>query len=126
MELEFAIRQTHVHELNKNDMKLELASYHESTNPGPDLQVQSTAVRSVDSYHGVYYYSKRGKTDGHSKRYKDPPIPRRLVGESHIPPGVSPAYTGPSENVLTFRLAGEHRKVGAGTQASFQLRRLPI
>ena len=32
MELEFAIRQTHVHELNKNDMKLELASYHESTN----------------------------------------------------------------------------------------------
>ena len=32
MELEFAIRQTHVHELNKNAMKLELASYHESTN----------------------------------------------------------------------------------------------
>ena len=32
MELEFTIRQTHVHELNKNDMKLELASYHESTN----------------------------------------------------------------------------------------------
>ena len=31
MELEFAIRQTHVHELNKNAMKLELASYHEST-----------------------------------------------------------------------------------------------
>ena len=31
MELEFAIRQTHIHELNKNDMKLELASYHEST-----------------------------------------------------------------------------------------------
>ena len=32
-ELEFAIRQTHVHELNKNDMKLELTSYHESTKP---------------------------------------------------------------------------------------------
>ena len=94
--------------------------------PGPDLPVQSTAVWSVDSSHGVYYYSKRGKTDGHSKRYKDPPIPRRLVGESHIPPGLSPAYTGPSKNVPTFRLAGEHRKVGTGTQASFQLRRLPI
>ena len=26
----------------------------------------------------------------------------------------------------TFRLVGEHRKVGAGTQTSFQLRRLPI
>ena len=72
------------------------------------------------------YYSKRGKTDGHSEWYKDLPIPRRLVGESHIPPSLSPAYTGPSENVLTIRLAGEHRKVGAGTQASFQLRRLPI
>ena len=37
MELEFAIRQTHVHELNKNDMKLELASYHESTSHGLTL-----------------------------------------------------------------------------------------
>ena len=94
--------------------------------PGPDLPVQSTAVRSVDSAHGVYYYSKGGKTDGHSKWYKDPPIPRRLVCESHIPPGLSPAYTGPSENVPEFRLAGEHRKVRTGTQTSFQLRRLPI
>ena len=88
--------------------------------PGPDLPVQSTAVRSVNSAHGVYYYSKRGKTDGHSKWYKDPLIPRRLVGESHIPPGLSPAYTGPNENVPEFRLAGKHRKVGTGTQTSFE------
>ena len=94
--------------------------------PGADLPVQSTAVRSVDSSHGVYYYSKGGKADGHSQRYKDPPVPRRLVGESHIPPGLSPTYTGVNKNVLTFRLASECRKVGAGTQASFQLRRLPI
>ena len=100
--------------------------YFEISYPGPDLPVQSTAVRSVDSAHGVYYYSKGGKTDGHSKRYKDPPIPRRLVGESHIPLGLSPTYTGPSENVPRFRLAGEHRKVGTGTKTSFQLRRLPI
>ena len=94
--------------------------------PGSDLPVQSTAIRSVNSPHGVHYYSKGGKADGYPKRYKDPPIPRRLVGESHIPPGLSPAYTGPSKNVPTFRLAGEHRKVGIGTQTSFQLRRLPI
>ena len=94
--------------------------------PGPDLPVQSTAVQSVDSAHGVYYYCKGGKTDGRSKRYKDPPIPRQLVGESHIPPGLSPTYTGHSENVPGFRLAGEHRKVGTGTKTSFQLRRLPI
>ena len=94
--------------------------------PGSNLPVQSTAIRSVDSPHGVHYYSKRGKADGHSERCKDPPIPRRLVGESHIPPGLSPAYTGPSKNVPTFRLAGERRKVRIGTQTSFQLRRLPI
>ena len=87
--------------------------------PGSDLPVQSTAVRSVDSPRGVHYCSKGGKADGHSEWYKDPPIPRRLVGESHIPPGLSPAYTGPSKNVPTFRLAGEHRKVGTGTQTSF-------
>ena len=94
--------------------------------PLMDLPVQSTAVWSVDSSHGVHYYSKRGKTDGHPQRYKDPPVPRRLVGESHIPPGLSPAYAGLSRNVQTPGLAGECREVGAGTQTSFQLRRLPI
>ena len=94
--------------------------------PGTDLPVQSTAVWSVDSSHGVHYYSKGGKTDGHPQRYKDPPVPRRLVGESHIPPGLSPAYAGLSRNVQMPGLAGECREVGAGTQTSFQLRRLPI
>ena len=94
--------------------------------PRPDLPVQSTAVRSVDSAHGVHYHSKGGKADGCSKGYKDPPIPSRLVGESHIPPGLSPTYTGPGENVPRSRLAGEHRKVGAGTKTNFQLCRLPI
>ena len=28
-----------------------------------------------------------------TERYKNPPVPRRLVGESHIPPNLSPAYT---------------------------------
>ena len=91
------------------------------SHPGADLPVQSTAVRSVDSSHGVYYYSKGGEADGHSQRYKNPPVPRRLVGESLIPPGLSPAYTGSNKNVPELRLAGKCRKVGAGTQASFQL-----
>ena len=94
--------------------------------PGADLPVKSTAVRSVNGSDGIHYYSKGGEADGHSQRYKDPPVPRRLVGESHIPPGLSPAYTGPNKNVPTSRLAGECRKVGAETQADFQLRRLPI
>ena len=47
-------------------------------------------------------------------------IHQYLVGESHIPPGLSPTYTGPSTNVPRVRLAGEHRKVGAGTKTNFQ------
>ena len=31
--------------------------------------------------------------------YKNPPVPRRLVGQSQIPQNLSPAYTGSSENV---------------------------
>ena len=94
--------------------------------PWPDLPAQSTTVRSVHSAHGVHYHIKGGKADGRSKGYKDPPIPRRLVGENHIPPGLSPTCTGPSTNVPRVRLAGEHRKVGAGTKANFQLCRLPV
>ena len=98
----------------------------EVSRPGTDLPIQSSPFRSIHSSHGVHYHSEGGKVYGHSEGYKDPPIPRRLVGESHIPPGLSPAYTGPSTNMQTFRLAGEYRKVGIGTQTSFQLRRLPI
>ena len=98
----------------------------EISRPGTDLSVQSSPLRTIHSSHGVHCYSKGSKTYGHSEGYKTPPIPRRLVGESHIPPGLSPAYTGPSTNVQRFRLAGEHRKVGIGTQTNFQFRRLPI
>ena len=87
--------------------------------PGADLPVQSTAVRSVDSSHGVYYCSKGGKADG--QRYKVDWLVRATSHQVCLP-----TYTGVNKNVSTFRLASECRKVGAGTQASFQLRRLPI
>ena len=51
--------------------------------------------------------------------YKDPPIPRRLVGESHIPPSLSPAYSGSSANLPRIGLAGEFGKVRSGTKADF-------
>ena len=37
------------------------------------------------------------ETDGHAQGFKNPPVPRRLVGESQIPPGLSPTYTGTSK-----------------------------
>ena len=54
--------------------------------PGSDIPIQSTAVLSVHSTLGVHCSSKGGETDGHTQGYKNPPVPRRLVGEGHIPP----------------------------------------
>ena len=66
------------------------------------------------------------ETDGHAQGYKNPPVPRRLVGEGQIPPGLSPTYSGPSKDVPRPRLAGEYRKVRAGAQTSLRLCRLPV
>ena len=64
--------------------------------PGPDLPIQSTAIWSVHSAHGVHCGSKGGETDGHTQGYKNPSVPRRLVGESQIPPNLSPTYPNAS------------------------------
>ena len=42
----------------------------------------------------------RGQADGLREGYKNPPVPRRLVGESHVPPNLSPAYTDPSSSLV--------------------------
>ena len=62
----------------------------EISHPESDIPVQGTAI--VHSTHGVHCGSKGGETGGHTQGYKDPPIPRRLVGESQVPPNLSPAY----------------------------------
>ena len=98
----------------------------EISHPGSDIPVQGTVIRIVHSTHGVHCNSKRGETDGHAQWYKDPPIHRRLVGESQFPPSLSPAYSGTSRDLSEVGLAGERREVRAGPQASLQLRRLPV
>ena len=94
--------------------------------PGPDLPVQSSSLWSVHSPHGVHCDSQRGETDGRIPGYKDPPVPRRLVGESQIQAKLSPTYSDPSQNVSGSRLAGEFREIRIGTQTSLRLCRLPI
>ena len=37
--------------------------------------------------------------NGHTQGYKDPPVPRRLVGQDQIPAGLSPAYSRSSKSV---------------------------
>ena len=94
--------------------------------PGSNMPIQSTALRFVHSTHGVHCNSKAGETDGHTQGYKNPPVPRRLVGEGQIPPGLSPTYTRSSKNVSTIRLTGELRQIRTGSQADFQLCMLPV
>ena len=88
--------------------------------PGSDIPVQGTALWSLHSTLGVHCSSKGGETDGHTQGYKNPPVPRRLVGESHIPPGLSPAYSRSSEDMPRTWLAGELGKFRLGTKASLQ------
>ena len=59
--------------------------------PGLHIPVQSTVFRSVHCTHGAHCSSKGVEADGHTQGYNNPPVLRRLVGESHIPPGLSPA-----------------------------------
>ena len=94
--------------------------------PRSDIPVQGSALWSVHSTLGVHCNSKRGETDGHSQGYKDPPVPRRLVGESHIPPGLFPTYSNSGENMSKIRLAGEFGQVGAGSKADLRFCRLPV
>ena len=80
----------------------------------------------VHSSHGVHSGGQRGQTRGFSEGYKDPPVPRRLAGESLYPPHLSPAYSNPSHTLSGIRVAGEQGKVRAGSQTGLQLRRLPV
>ena len=91
-----------------------------------DIPVQSFAFRPVYSTLGVHCSGKGDETDGHTQGYKDLPIPRRLVGESQIPPGLSSAYSGSSENMPRTGLAGECGKVRAGAKADLRFCRLPV
>ena len=94
--------------------------------PRSDIPVQSLAFWSVDSTLGVHCSSEGGKTDGHTQGYKNPPVPRQLVGESYIPPGLSPAHPRSSINLSRTRLASEFGQIGTGTKASFRFCRLPV
>ena len=94
--------------------------------PGPAVPVQSTALWSVHSAHGVHCVSKGGQIDGHTQGYKNPPVPRRLVSTSHISPNLSPAYPNPSPDVSGSRLASEFGKIRTRTQAGLRLCRLPV
>ena len=98
----------------------------EISRPRANIPVQGPAVWTVHSTLGVYCGRKGGETDAHTQGYKNPPVPRRLVGEIQIPQNLSPTYPNPDQNVPGPRLAGEFRKIRAGTQTDLRLCRLPV
>ena len=69
----------------------------EISHPRSGIPVQGPAIRFVHSTLGAHCDTKGGETDGHTQGFRNPPVPRRLVGESQIPPGLSPTYTGTSK-----------------------------
>ena len=99
---------------------------HAFPHPGSVLPVQCPTLWSVHSTHGVHSGGQRVQTDGFTEGYKNPPVPRGLVGESHVPPNLSPAYTDFGSSLSRTRLVDEQGKVRTGPKTGFQLRRLPV
>ena len=100
---------------------------HAFSSPGSILPVQSSTLWSIHSPPGVHSGGQRGQTHGTSEEgYKDPPVPRRLAGESLYPRHLSPAYSNPGHTLSGTRVAGEQGKIRAGPQTGLQLRRLPV
>ena len=99
---------------------------HAFSHPGSVLPVQGPTLWAIHSTHGVHSGGQGGQTDGFTEGYKNPPVPRRLVGESHIPPNLSPAYTDLGSSLSRTRVAGEQGKVRTGPKTGLQLRRLPV
>ena len=99
---------------------------HAFSSPGSVLPVQSPTLWSIHSPHGVHSGGQRGQTHGTSEGYKDPPVPRRLAGESLYPRHLSPAYSNPGHTLSGARVAGEQGKIRTGPQTGLQLCRLPV
>ena len=99
---------------------------HAFSPPGSVLPVQGPTLWSIHSPHGVHSGGHRGQTHGTSEGYKDPPVPRRLAGESLYPRHLSPAYSNPGHTVPGARVVGEQGHVRTGSQTGFQLRRSAV
>ena len=87
----------HIHRLQRRIIPYtnsqSVQEVHAFSPPGSVLPVQSSTLWSIHSSHGVHSGVQRGQTHGTSEGYKDPPVPRRLAGESLYPQHLSPAYT---------------------------------
>ena len=120
----------HLHRLQRRVLprtnKQPVQEVHAFSHPRQSLSVQSTTLWPVHSSHGVHCHSQRGQMAGNEKGYKDPPVPRRLVGQSYLPPGLSSTNSNPSQPLSRAGLASKRGEIRTGTQTSFQFLRLPV
>ena len=98
----------------------------EISRPGADIPIQGPSFWSVHSCYGIHGHSQGSEVNGHAQGYKNPPVPRRLVGEGQVPPSLSPAYQKSTENMPGPRLVSQHGEIRAGTKTSLRLCRLPV
>ena len=106
--------------------KQPIPEVHAFSNPRQDLSVQGLTFWPVHSPQGIYNDSQRSKMASLETGYKDPPVPRRLVGQSQVPPSLPSAHTKITDSLQRLGMAGKRREIRAGTQADFQFRRLPV
>ena len=106
--------------------KQSVQKVHAFSYPRQDLSIQSTSLWPVHGSHGVHSDSQRGQVASHETGYKDPPVPRRLVGQGQVPPGLSSTDTEPSNTLQGPGMVSEPGKIRAGTKTNFQFRRLPV
>ena len=120
----------HIHRLQRRILPYtnsqSVQEVHAFSSSGSVLPVQSPTLWSIHSSHGVHSGGQRGQTHGTSEGYKDPPVARRLAGESLYPRHLSLANTNLSDPLSGTRVAGEQGEVRTGSQTGFQLRRLPV
>ena len=106
--------------------KQPIPEVHAFSSPRQDLSVQGLTLWPVHSSQGVYHDSQRSKMASLEAGYKDPPVPRRLVGQSQVSPSLSSAYTKINDTVQRSGMVDKRREIRAGTKADFQFRRLPV
>ena len=91
-----------------------------------NISVQGPSLWSIDSSSGIHCIDQRVQTNGPAEGYKDPPVPRRLLGPGQIPPNLSTTYQNTGSSLSGFRLVSQQGEVRTDSQTSFQLCRLPI
>ena len=94
--------------------------------PKPNIPVPGSALWPINSSYGVHLHGQRGQVDGSITRYKDPPVPRRLVDKSPHQRILPPGDPVPPRPLPGVGMGGKPPKIRLGTQTCVRVRGLLI